>query len=306
LVLDIVSPGRLVFENISIRESLREVSLGGKTGSSAARWLTQGNSQDRQPAYSPDGEWVIFSSNRSGNLDLWEISTKTGVLRRITDDPADDWDPGFTPDGKQILWSSNRSGHFEIWMANLDGSGPRQLTKDEGDNENPTATRDGWVVYSSIKPGESAASVWKIRQDGSGASRLAAGGNAELSPDGQYAAYQDQTGPSGLIVVRVADAASVPFEISGAGAQRWMPDGHAIAFTAQDEKGVWGVFVQDFTPGKDTRNTRRRLGVFDPGTEAETFGISADGSRMTIGSPVRDFSLMIADHVPGVSPPKRR
>ena len=81
---------------------------------------------DRQPAYSPDGKWVIFNAMRSGNLDLWLTSPETGETRRLTDDQAQDWDPAFTPDGKKLIWSSNRSGHFEIWIAEEDGRNARQ------------------------------------------------------------------------------------------------------------------------------------------------------------------------------------
>jgi TolB protein len=135
--VDIVAPGRIVFDVFSNRQNLREISLRQRSSQVASRWLTQGSSQDREPVYSPDGEWILFASNRSGNLDLWEVSTKTNALRRITDNPADDWDPAFTPDGKNILWSSNRSGHLEIWMGNADGSGGRQVTNDGFDAETP-------------------------------------------------------------------------------------------------------------------------------------------------------------------------
>ena len=190
LGLDIVAPGRIAFDVFSNRQNLQEISLRQKSTQSSSRWLTQGNSQDRQPVYSPDGEWVLFTSNRSGSLDLWEISTKTNALRRLTDNPADDWDPAFTPDGKNILWSSNRSGHLEIWMANADGSGARQVTDDGADAENPTMTRDGsWIVYTSGNPTK--LGIWKIHSDGSGATRLVSARSytPEVSPDGQYALY---------------------------------------------------------------------------------------------------------------------
>jgi len=101
---------------------------------------------------SPDGSRVVFSSNRSGNMDLWVLETRTGALHQLTDDPARDWDPGFTPDGRHVLWSSDRSGHLEIWMASTDGSGARQVTHDGVDAENPNATPDGrFIVYTSGK-----------------------------------------------------------------------------------------------------------------------------------------------------------
>jgi Tol biopolymer transport system component len=312
-LLEILGPGRLIFDTPSPRESLRELPLRG-TSSAAGRWLTKGNSNDRQPAYSPDGEWVIFSSNRSGNLDLWELSTKTGTVRRFTEDVAEDWDPAFANGGKKVLWSSNRSGHFEIWMANADGSESRPVTQDGVDAENPTATPDGqWIIYVSGNPEK--AGVWKIRQNGSQATRLVAGSVSlpEVSPDGQYASFVTNALPESvtLRVARVADG-SVVFEtlvpirnngFSGlVGRSRWMPDGKAIAFLGQDERGVNGVFVQDFVPAKDTAATRRRLGGFDPEIVTESFGISPHGERMTVASWEQNFSLVIAERVPGITP----
>ena len=66
--------GRLLLGSTSQRTNLREVTLAAAGRTASARWLTHGNSVDRQPTFSPDGEWVLFSSNRSGNLDLWEDS----------------------------------------------------------------------------------------------------------------------------------------------------------------------------------------------------------------------------------------
>src|SRR5215469_15985467 len=95
------------------RQNLIELPFSEKP--SDAKPIVPGTAQDRQPVYSPDGEWILFASNRSGNSDLWKLSTKTGELRRLTDDPGHDWDPALTPDGKHIVWSSSRSGNLEIW-----------------------------------------------------------------------------------------------------------------------------------------------------------------------------------------------
>lgn len=247
---------------------------------------------------------MIFSSDRSGNLDLWEVSTKTGAVRRITDDPADDWDPAFTPDGKHIVWTSNRTGHFEIWIAEADGSGARQVTQHGTDAANPTATPDGWIVYVYADV-SGQYGIGKIRQDGSEAKRLAVGqGIPEASPDGHYVAQPDE---SDLRVIRIADGAAIPFPIQGTAFRcRWMPDGRSIVFMGTDERGVWGAFVQNFLPGEDTRRTRKPFHGFDSDLlAAETFGFSPDGSRMTVTSGERLDSLMMAERIPGVSPPRR-
>src|SRR5215831_7500261 len=95
-----------------------------------------------------------------------------------------------------------------------------------------------------------------------------------------------------LRVFRFADGAAIPFEISLDtrtsntqplfGRPRWTPDGRAIAFIGPDEKGLTGVFVQDFSPGQDTTKTRRRLAGFGPDLATESFGFSPDGLSLTI------------------------
>ncbi len=311
--LDILPGGRVVFDGISGRQNLREYPLDRK---GPFRWITRGNINDRQPVFSPEGEWVVFSSNRSGNLDLWAVSTRTGVLKSLTDDAAEDWDPGFTPDGKHLLWSSNRSGAFEIWMANTDGSRARQVTQDGVDAENPTQTRDGkWVVYTSGNPKHPG--VWKIHPDGTEAMQLVGGTSLQLpevSPDGQYVVFNavGDTGTANLQVVRVEDGSKAVFQTtveplkhlkkttSGLGRSRWTPDSRHIIFTGQDEKGLDGVFIQDFIPGRDTRATRKPLAGFDPDWITESLGLSPDGKRLVLSESERMFSLLIAEGVPGL------
>jgi eukaryotic-like serine/threonine-protein kinase len=316
LTIDILGPGQLVFDASPVRENLRAVALGGQIAQEG-RWLTQGNASDRQPCYSRDGEWVVFSSNRSGNLDLWEVSRKTGAVRRITDDVADDWDPGFTPDGK-LIWGSNRTGAFEIWIAEADGSGARQLTKVGMDAENPTATPDGkWIVYNQSFPQK--VGLWKIHPDGSGNTHLVAGTTVlpDVSPDGQFVSFRTNLRIDQFDVraARVSDGVLTSFHVhlpvaqasvaNSSGRTRWMPDAKAIAFVAQDDRGSYGIYVQDFDPARDTSATRRPIAGFYPGLATESFGISPDGKEMTLAGWEQVFSLMVAERVPGVDGPRR-
>jgi serine/threonine protein kinase/Tol biopolymer transport system component len=308
--LDRLGPGRLVFESVTNRIGLAEIGLGPRSAN-PIRWLTREHAADRQPRFSPDGEWIVFSSNRSGNLDLWAVARRTGAVRRLTDDMAEDWDPAFFADGR-LLWSSGRNGHLEVWMAEADGSAARQVSDDGVDAQNPTATPDGqWIVYDSQNPARRG--IWKVRPDGSDARRVVAGatGVPEVSPDGRYVLYlvaKDGERES-LQVAQVADGRPAPFEIvptrhrPGAvrlGRARWTSDGRAIAFVGQDAAGVHAVFVQDFVPGRDTSASRRRLAGFDLDREAESFALSADGRQVVIAGWERSFSLVVVEGLPGL------
>jgi Tol biopolymer transport system component len=234
--------------------------------------------------YALDGETVLFSSNRAGNLDLWTVSTSTGAVRRVTDDSAEDWDPAFTRDGSRLLWSSNRGGHLEVWIADVDGSGARQVT------------HDGVDAATHLVPGPFFL--------------------PEVSPAGRHALYgtADPAKQRNLIrVVEIESGTVVPFEIEvryssrvpaalTLGRSRWMPDGRSIAFLGTDDTGRLGVYAQDFAPGRDTSATRRPLAGFDSELTAESFGISPDGSRLVLASRDGRSGLMIAEGVPGVGP----
>ncbi len=285
-----VWPGKgVVHEAVATRQELSVV-----TGSAGARrLLPETTARDRQPVFSPDGTRVVFSSDRGANLDLWMLELETGTTYPITDHPGDDWDPAFTPDGRTIIWSSNRTGHFEIWSSNLDGSEPRQVTNEGADAENPTATRDGkWLVYSS--GAAERAGVWRVSRSGDAATRLVADVLLpEVSPDGQYVLFQSNRGPQQACVgvARVSDGQVLPFEIiidlaqpGGplTGRARWMPDGKAIAFLGQDERGVVGVYRQAFDPQRDTRVTRRPWVFLDGGRGIESFGLAPDGEQIIV------------------------
>ena len=314
--LDVFGNGALVLVTLARRSNLREVSTAGPPG--PGRWLTRGGSIDRQPVYAPDGEWVAFTSNRSGNQDIWELSTKTGAVRRLTEDPADDFDPAFTRDGKSLIFSSNRGGHFEIWIAARDGSGARRVTDDGLDAENASATPDGkWLVYSSGNPDKRG--IWKIRPDGTGATRLVGGPVIlpEISPDGRVASFVTVSGPDGstsvsggansaIGAVRLDDGTPVPFEaiatgaIANRGRHRWTPDGASLVFLTGDRKETLGLTAQPFIPGRDTSSARRSVAGFMPDSLTESFGISPDGSRMTISEFQISLGLLLAEGVEGV------
>jgi Tol biopolymer transport system component len=312
---DVIGPGRLVYDELVVRQNLELYELSARGPSSVRRSLTAGNADDRQPAYSPDGSALVFTSNRGGNLDIWLYEMESGAIEQLTDDEANDWDPGWTPDGTGIVWSSNRSGNLEIWTAARDGSGARQVSSDGFDAENPTVTPDGWVIYWSSNPDK--LGVWKVRLDGSESVHLAKGRylTPDVSPDGRHLTMLTLDPFRTVIrVVEVATGEVVPFEIvvphwSGSsilwGRSRWLPDGRAIAFVGVDEQGRSGVFRQDFVPGKDTSSTRAPLAGFSPDFVTESFAIDPSGRYLTLSGVRQVASLIQVEGLPGIEPPVR-
>jgi serine/threonine protein kinase len=73
--VDLLAGGRIVFTEDVTRQSLQEIALDG---SRPPRWLSRGIGVDRQPAYARGDESVLFTSDRGGNIDLWELTLANG------------------------------------------------------------------------------------------------------------------------------------------------------------------------------------------------------------------------------------
>jgi Tol biopolymer transport system component len=294
--IEIAGTGRVIFDSLTQRGNLRLFS-NSPVAPSGGRWLTRGNSIDRQPYFSPDGRSVIFSSSRGGDVDVWEVSLRNGALRRLTDHPALDYDPFITSDSQHLVWSSNRSGNFEIWVAERDGSSPRQISHDGFDAENAVVTPDGWVLYASgqlLHPG-----LYKVRLDGSGAKLLIPGPAAwpDVSPDGKYVLYHTVSGAlqAKVTVVHFPDGTPIGFEAEGLRA-RFSGDGHSIVYI---RNGGRDVVRQDFLSGPNS--PVRVLVPASPDFITESFGMTRDGSSIVASYMQPSRSLILADGVPGIT-----
>lgn len=74
----------------------------------AAERLTSGVGNEANPYFSPDGNWVAFTGEYDGNIDVYVIPSSGGEPRRITYHPGGDAVIGWTPDGKSVVFLSGR------------------------------------------------------------------------------------------------------------------------------------------------------------------------------------------------------
>jgi tricorn protease len=74
-----------------------------------ARRLTSFQGQTTNPEFSPDGRWIAFSADYTGNTDVYVVPTEGGEPKRLTWHPGGDLVQGWTPDGTSIVFASGRA-----------------------------------------------------------------------------------------------------------------------------------------------------------------------------------------------------
>ena len=109
-------------------EPYRSETLGNGDRISSFR-LTRHRSQDESPSWSPDGEKIAWSSNRTGNYDIFAMDRDGGNKGNLTNHNKEDKDPEWRPPwGAKIVFSSDRDGDGEIFLMDANGGNVTQLT----------------------------------------------------------------------------------------------------------------------------------------------------------------------------------
>jgi tricorn protease len=95
--------------------------------------LTSTPAAESNPRFSPDGEWIAFNSNRSGNQAVYIVSISGGTPKRLTWHPNPATVCGWSPDGKQILYATSRdnapTGFARLWTVSREGGPSTTLTR---------------------------------------------------------------------------------------------------------------------------------------------------------------------------------
>ena len=84
-----------------------------RAGGSAIR-LTSNVGTESSPIFSPDGNWIAFSGEYDGNIDVYVMPAEGGEPRRVTYHPGADQAIGWTPDGSQVVFLSARGTGFPV------------------------------------------------------------------------------------------------------------------------------------------------------------------------------------------------
>ena len=81
--------------------------------------LTYGEWDDTQPALSPDGSKVAFSSNRDGYWDLYTLDLQSGETTRVTNSPEFESSPSWSPDSQWLACEFYQNENLDIAIVSL-------------------------------------------------------------------------------------------------------------------------------------------------------------------------------------------
>ncbi|HRH45779.1 MAG TPA: hypothetical protein PKY82_29325, partial [Pyrinomonadaceae bacterium] len=167
-----------------------------------------------EPAWSPDGRFVAFSSDQSGNFDIWVRSVGEGNSIQVTKSAAHDWQPDWSSDGQSLVFRSERDGGGLFIVPALGGN-ERKLC---GFGYRPRWSPDGSQIlfYSSAFPGVAKSKIYVISANGGKPQEVLTDFTAEFA-----------------FPLRVA----------------WHPDGHHISVWGNHLKFGWSFWTVSVTDG---------------------------------------------------------
>jgi TolB protein len=179
---------------------------------------------DAEATVSPDGKYIIFTSTRSGDLELWRYEIKTKELKQLTNELGYDGGAFFSRDSKKIVWRASRPKNQEaidytnllkqgfvqpkelqVFVADIDGSNVQQVTNLPGANWAPFFHPSGKKVlfcsnYETMKEGGRGFSIYMCNLDGTELEKITHSNTFDAFPmfsyDGKYLSFSSNRNTS--------------------------------------------------------------------------------------------------------------
>lgn len=182
-----------------------DIYVAGSDGTNLQK-LIGGEGYDAEATVSPDGRYVVFTSTRSGDLELWRYDLQTGEYLQLTNELGYDGGAFFSPDSRRIVWRASRpkgqaaadykellaQGLVEptalnVFVADIDGKNVKQVTDLPGANWAPFFHPGGEKIlfcsnHHSLEYGGRLFDIFMINIDGTGLEQITHSGTFDAFP----------------------------------------------------------------------------------------------------------------------------
>jgi len=247
-------------------------------------------SEERYPAWSPDGSKIAFTSNRDGTYNLYAMDSDGNSVRQLTREkaPAVGYLPCWRGDGKQIVFGLDRGG--EGVMASVAPDGPN--LKILGPGRDPCISPNGKTIAFTQRVGKGFC-LFAMDVDGKNLRQLTTHENEigavvpTWSPDSSKILFSDQVGEALEIFVCDADGRNAK-QLSSVGkvssSAAWSPDMKWISFRVTDE-AYWHDAAKRDKAYQDKQGDKRPVWVMRADgsnphiVEVLRYQCAIDGSR---------------------------
>ncbi|MGH9795674.1 MAG: protein kinase domain-containing protein [Candidatus Acidiferrales bacterium] len=156
--------GQLAYAPFSHQTDVYSMSVDDRS----EKRLTFSTGENFGARFAPDGNRVVYHSNRSGNFEIWLIDPSNGREMQLTNDPASDLLPDWSPAGDTVIFLSNRDGEYHLWVLEVETGSVRRLSQKGlqlpgGSAPSLTAaprwSPDGKVI-GYVAPSEKGSALW--------------------------------------------------------------------------------------------------------------------------------------------------
>jgi TolB protein len=230
-----------------VREKAQDDIWVLNVGDRAPIRLTNNPADERDPAWSPDGQKIAYTSRQDGNWELYVYDLNGGQTTRLTYDLSFQGAPHWSPDGQWLVYESYQGNNLDIYVVPVDGSQSAQrVTQNAAPDFSPAWSPDGRrIAFVSWRDGNQDIYIFSLDNpvDSESINLTNTPSRHEdypaWSPDGKLLAYSALDEGIEKVFVKQADRPQDAAQVLERGrAPAWSPDGASLIFTVESLEGT--------------------------------------------------------------------